>query len=69
MIAVIAQASLYLLALADPIISQRSPLKKASMPCRVFGSYLWAAVRALAIFFVPPQQIWKPTQAERPRLP
>ncbi len=65
LVVVAGQAALYLLAIVDPWIPAGSVLKRLSNPCRVFGSFLLAAVYALKIFFVPPQDLWKPTQADR----
>lgn len=64
-IAVAGQTALYLLALIDPWIPAGNLLKRLSNPSRVLGSFLLAAVYALKIFFVPPKDLWKPTQADR----
>ncbi len=61
---VAAQLGFYLLALLDLWIPQDAFLKRFSSPARTVVSLLAAAVFALAVFFVPPQQLWKPTNIE-----
>jgi cellulose synthase/poly-beta-1,6-N-acetylglucosamine synthase-like glycosyltransferase len=56
------QALFYLLALTDLAAGPGSPWKRISSPARTFVSLLGASACAVAIFFVPAQKLWKPTQ-------
>jgi cellulose synthase/poly-beta-1,6-N-acetylglucosamine synthase-like glycosyltransferase len=60
--AVWAQVSFYLLAAVDLLVPPSWHLKRLSSPARAFVLLVAAALFALAIFFVPPQKLWKPTQ-------
>ncbi|HVW84182.1 MAG TPA: hypothetical protein VHB50_05860, partial [Bryobacteraceae bacterium] len=63
-----AQAGIYGAALADPILPDRSLLKRISSPARTFVVLMAAATAALAIFFVPAGKLWRPAaQPERAR--
>jgi len=50
------------LALADYWIPVRFPLKRVSSAARTFLLMNIASMAGLAVFFVPPQNFWKPTQ-------
>lgn len=62
-IVVSGQALFYLIAALDGVIPPKFPLKRISSPARTFVAMMIAAVRGLAIFFVPPQTLWKVTSA------
>ncbi len=59
--AVSAQTIFYLLAALDGVFPAGFFLKRLSSPARTFTSMMIAAVCGLAIFFVPPQRLWKIT--------
>jgi poly-beta-1,6-N-acetyl-D-glucosamine synthase len=61
--AVGAQASFYLLALADFAIPSKTLLKRISSPARAFVNLMAAAALAISVFFVAPHRLWKPTEA------
>jgi biofilm PGA synthesis N-glycosyltransferase PgaC len=63
-IAVSAQCLFYLLALADFLVPQKSRFKRVSSPARTIVTMLAATACAIAIFFVSPQRLWKPTQID-----
>ena len=50
------------LALLDVLIPQRFPLKRISSPARTFLVMNAAALLSLAVFFVPPETLWRPTR-------
>jgi biofilm PGA synthesis N-glycosyltransferase PgaC len=56
------QAIFYGLALLDLFSGPETPWKRISSPARTVVSLLAAAACAIAIFFVPAQKLWKPTQ-------
>jgi biofilm PGA synthesis N-glycosyltransferase PgaC len=56
-----AQAVFYSVALLDPWIPKRFPLKRVSSPIRTFVVMMIAAVGALSVFFVPARSLWKVT--------
>ena len=58
----LAQAGFYGLALLDYAVPAASPPKRFTSVARMIVSMLVAAVIALRVFIVPPQQLWKPTQ-------
>ena len=60
--ALLAQAGFYGLAALDFVIPGASSIKRFTSAARTIVSMLAAAVLALRVFFVPPQQLWKPTQ-------
>jgi biofilm PGA synthesis N-glycosyltransferase PgaC len=60
--AVAAQAVFYLLAFADLFIPESALVKRASSLARTFVVMMIAALCALAIFFVSPRSLWKPTR-------
>jgi poly-beta-1,6-N-acetyl-D-glucosamine synthase len=57
-----AQGFFYLLAGLDFLVSADSVLRRISSPARTVVSMLAAAACAVAVFFVPPQRLWKPTR-------
>lgn len=61
------QALFYLLALADLIIPSDTVLKRVSSPARAFVNLMAAAAMAVCVFFLPPERIWKPTEASAAR--
>ena len=52
------------LALLDRYIPRWFPLKRVSSPARTFLTMNAAAVLALAVFFVPPETLWRPTRVK-----
>ena len=60
-----AQALFYLLALTDFAVGPGTRWKRISSPARTVVSLLAAAACAVAIFFLPAQKLWKPTQLPR----
>jgi hypothetical protein len=54
------------IAVLDPFIPQKFPLKRITSPARTFMAMNTAALLALLIFFVPPEFIWRPTQMQVP---
>jgi biofilm PGA synthesis N-glycosyltransferase PgaC len=52
------------IALLDRYIPKSFPLKRISSPARTFLAMNLAAVLALAVFVVPPDRLWKPTQVK-----
>lgn len=62
--ALIAQAVFYGLAILDPVIPERNPLKRLSAVIRAFVVLVVAAACALKVFFGPAQQLWKETKVE-----
>ena len=63
--ALAAQALFYLLALTDFAAGPGTLWKRISSPARTVVSLLAATACAVAIFFVPAQKLWKPTQLAR----
>jgi glycosyltransferase involved in cell wall biosynthesis len=59
------QVLFYGLAALDPLVPERSPLKRASALARTFVVLMLATVAAARIFFVPAEKIWKPTTKVR----
>jgi len=53
---------LLILALLDPIVPRRFPLKRISSPARTFLAMNAAALIAPALLWASPQSIWKPTR-------
>jgi biofilm PGA synthesis N-glycosyltransferase PgaC len=60
--ALAAQAAFYICAAIDGWIPQGNPVKRITSLARTVVSLLAASVVALRIFFVPPRELWKPTQ-------
>lgn len=67
-IALSMQIAFYGLAAFDVFVPQRSLLKRITSPPRTFCAMMAAAVCALAIFFVPPRNLWQITSAGPPRV-
>jgi cellulose synthase/poly-beta-1,6-N-acetylglucosamine synthase-like glycosyltransferase len=65
-IALAAQGAAYGLALIDPLLPKRFPLKRLSSPARTFAAMMIATVCGLQVFFVPARQLWKVTGASAP---
>ena len=61
-LALAAQAAFYGLALLDKSLADTSRLKRLSSPVGTFVVLMAAAVCGTAIFFVPPDRLWKPTR-------
>ncbi len=59
------QIACYLLALADPLIPDGFPLKRATSPMRAFVVLVAAAACAISILFVPPERLWRPTHVRK----
>ncbi|MEK7405621.1 MAG: glycosyltransferase family 2 protein [Acidobacteriota bacterium] len=57
------QAAFYGLAALDLLIPEGAVLKRLSAPARAFVVFMIAAACAVAVFFVPPQRLWKVTSA------
>jgi poly-beta-1,6-N-acetyl-D-glucosamine synthase len=57
-----AQGIFYGLALADPLIPERSLIKRLSATIRAFVVLTAAAACALAVFVLPARQLWKETR-------
>jgi poly-beta-1,6-N-acetyl-D-glucosamine synthase len=60
------QAAFYLCAAVDGRIPQGSRVKRVTSLARTVVSLLAASVMAMRIFFVPPRDLWKPTQIPLP---
>jgi biofilm PGA synthesis N-glycosyltransferase PgaC len=58
----VGQALFYVLALTDLVAGPGTLWKRISSPARTVVSLLAATACAVAIFFVPAQKLWKPTQ-------
>jgi hypothetical protein len=63
-LAVGAQLLFALIAATDFVTSPDSFWKRVSSPLRTVVTMLAASACAVAIFFVPPQRLWKPTQLQ-----
>lgn len=50
------------LALIDPFLGRRFPLKRLSSPARTFLVMNAAALTAIVVFFVPATKLWRPTR-------
>jgi len=60
------QLGFYSLALLDPLVGEKSSLKRITAPVRAFVVLLAAALCATAIFFRTPEQLWKNTRVRAP---
>lgn len=60
--ALFAQTAFYGLAWLDGYLPDASRLKRLSSPIGTFVTLMGAAVCATAIFFVPPDRLWRPTR-------
>jgi hypothetical protein len=61
-LAIGAQATGYLLAMADAWLPANFPLKRLTSPVRTFAVLMTASLCALAILFVPARVLWKETR-------
>jgi hypothetical protein len=59
---VAAQILFYAVAALDLLLGPASLVKRVSSPAWTVVSMLFATACAVMIFFVPPQQLWKPTR-------
>jgi cellulose synthase/poly-beta-1,6-N-acetylglucosamine synthase-like glycosyltransferase len=60
----ISQGLFYVLAVTDPVIPEKFPLKRLSAVIRAFVVLTAAAFCALAVFILPAQKLWKETRVE-----
>jgi cellulose synthase/poly-beta-1,6-N-acetylglucosamine synthase-like glycosyltransferase len=60
--ALLAQALFYGLAIIDPVIPEKNPVKRLSAVIRAFIVLVAAAACAVNVFFRPAQQLWKETK-------
>jgi cellulose synthase/poly-beta-1,6-N-acetylglucosamine synthase-like glycosyltransferase len=58
------ELTLVLLAALDPLVPKRFPLKRISSPARTFLIMNVAALLAITVFFVPPQEFWRPARVK-----
>lgn len=66
-LALAAQGSFYLVALADPIIPEGNLVKRLSAVIRAFTVLVAAALFAVSIFFLPARTLWKETKVRTAR--
>jgi cellulose synthase/poly-beta-1,6-N-acetylglucosamine synthase-like glycosyltransferase len=66
MAALALQGIFYGLALVDPVIPERSLIKRVSVTVRAFVVLTAAAACALAVFVLPARQLWKETRVGAP---
>jgi poly-beta-1,6-N-acetyl-D-glucosamine synthase len=62
LVALLPQAVFYLCAAVDVWIPRGNPVKRITSLARTVVSLLAASIVALRIFFVPPRDLWKPTE-------
>lgn len=62
LLVILAQLSFYGLALLDPVVPEKNPLKRFSAVIRAFVVLVAAALCALAVFILPAQRLWKETK-------
>lgn len=55
------QTFFYVLALADPLLPEGSPIKRLTSPMRTFVTLMAAAACGVLIFMVPADRFWQPT--------
>ncbi len=67
LIALSGQVILYLAVLVDPILPEKTILKRISAPLRAFIVLVAAAFCALAVFVLPARQLWKETKVSAAR--
>jgi cellulose synthase/poly-beta-1,6-N-acetylglucosamine synthase-like glycosyltransferase len=58
------ELTLAALAVLDRFVPRAFPLKRISSPARTFVAMNAAALLAVAVFFVPPDTLWRPTRIE-----
>ncbi len=61
-VVLVLQGTFYALALVDPVIPERSLIKRLSATIRAFVVLTAAAACALAVFVLPARQLWKETR-------
>jgi len=61
------QAAGYALALLDPWLPERFPLKRISSPARTFTVLMAASLCAVSILFVPARLLWRETRVSATR--
>ncbi|MBV8069313.1 MAG: hypothetical protein JO270_05370 [Acidobacteriaceae bacterium] len=61
------QGLFYALAVLDPVIGEKNPLKKLSAVARAFVTLVAAALCATAILVLPAQRLWKETRVSATR--
>jgi poly-beta-1,6-N-acetyl-D-glucosamine synthase len=66
-LALLSQLAFYLLAAIDPIVPERTPVKRLSAVIRAFIVLVGAALCAVSIFFIPAQALWKETKVTSAR--
>ena len=59
------EALVFLLALMDAVIPKKFPLKRISSPARTFLLMNLASLLGVTVFFMDPQQLWRPTQVKK----
>jgi poly-beta-1,6-N-acetyl-D-glucosamine synthase len=59
------QAAAAALAIVDPLIPKRSPIKRLSSPLRSFLTMMAATACAASILFVPPERLWQSNRISR----
>ena len=64
-IVLLPQVLFYGAAALDPLVPERSPLKRVSALARTFVALMLATLFAARIFFVPAAKMWKPTTKVR----
>jgi cellulose synthase/poly-beta-1,6-N-acetylglucosamine synthase-like glycosyltransferase len=64
---VIDEFALVVIVLLDRYIPKSFPLKRISSPARTFLTMNAAALLSLAVFFVPPETLWRPTRVKMRR--
>jgi cellulose synthase/poly-beta-1,6-N-acetylglucosamine synthase-like glycosyltransferase len=60
-----AEAFFCLLALLDRFFPKGFPLKRLSSPARTFVAMNTASIAGLAVFFIEPTRLWKPTRVKK----
>jgi hypothetical protein len=77
------QIVFYGLAVLDPLVTDRFPLKKLTSPIRTFVVLMAASLAAVRVYFVSPTSLWKeasyrsatakpvpdPAEPEEPKVP
>jgi hypothetical protein len=63
-IALAGEAAFFLLAFCDRFLPKGFPLKRLSSPARTFTAMNLASMMGLAVFFVEPTTLWRPTRVK-----
>ncbi len=66
-LALASQFVFYVAALADPVVPERTPIKRLSAVIRAFTVLVAAAFCSLTIFVMPAQRLWKETKVTSAR--